>query len=233
MSKSWQGLRAWQRQSAIHTHWSWSNIWQIKVCRILFLWEHGLSLAGLTLKFIWMWYREVGSTQVTSSCMGKEALQRKTCLLAFWWDGNKRINSVYERLEKHHPLPRSPFWQDCLGKEKWCLAGCTAGCSFGKILLSFECLLPGQGEQILGQDCCKQLGQSCCLSMTSLHLAPVPQYSPVLSLHCLSSCREIQSGIYQWFQQSQELILYIQNESLLCFVRKGLFLDFFFFFAMV
>lgn len=60
--------------------------------------------------------QEVGSTQLTSSWMGKEVLRRKMCLPALWRDGEKEINSVSERVGKHPPP--SPLRQDSLGKGK-------------------------------------------------------------------------------------------------------------------
>lgn len=155
-----------------------------------------------------MWYREVGSAQLTSSCVGEEVLQRKTYLLAFWRDGKEKMDSISERVEKHHPLrPHSSRTTWGRGRDVWLVvhSGC---CCFGKNLLSFECLLPGQGEQILKRDCCKQLAWDCCLLMPSSHLVPA---APVLRSYpcttCLVFTQGNQSVIYRLFRQSQELLM--------------------------
>lgn len=191
--ESWQGFRAWQGQSAIHMHWVWSNIWQSKVCRIRFFWEHGISPAGGDLHCgsfrcgTGRWAAQSSPPPAWEKrLLKKEVLKKKNARL-FSEEMGRRKSTQFLK-EYKSVAPPSPLCQDRLGKGKWCLAGCTAGgVALEKNLLFLERLLPGQGEQTFKKDFCKQLAQDCCLSMASSHLAPAPQCSPVLTLHYLST----------------------------------------------
>lgn len=118
------------------------------------------------------------------------------------------MDSISERVEKHHPPPiPTPAGPPREGEVMfgWLYSGC---CCFGKNLLSFERLLPGQGEQILKRDCCKQLAWDCCLLTASSHLVPA---APVLRSYPCTTCLHFMQGnqsvIYRLFRQSQELLM--------------------------
>lgn len=141
---------------------------------------------------IWMWYSEVSSAQLTSSCVGEEVLQRKTLLACFLkrWEGENGLH--FWKGRKASPPPPSPLQQDCLGKGKWCLAGCTAGV----VALEKTCFLLNASCQVRESKYWKGTAANSWLGIAACWRLPhtwflQPLYSAVIpALPVFTSCRE-------------------------------------------
>lgn len=114
---------------------------------------------------------------------GKRGVMNKNllaCFLQRWEEenGEKKINSVSERVGKH-PLP-CLLRQDCLGKGKEWFAGCvvSGGVVLEKKNLVSFLLLPCQ---------VRERKYSKRTAASQLYMASAHQYSAILFLHCLSS----------------------------------------------